>query len=47
MYLLDEPYEVDNSVKWARYYDWVFTVDRATVDIHGAAFTDRPYVMWL
>ncbi|VAW52074.1 hypothetical protein MNBD_GAMMA05-612 [hydrothermal vent metagenome] len=35
VYLLDEPYEVDNSVKWARYYDWVFTVDRATVDVHA------------
>lgn len=35
VYLLDEPYEVDNSVKWSRFYDWVFTVDRATVDVHA------------
>jgi spore maturation protein CgeB len=35
VYLLDEPYEVDSSVKWARYYDWVFTVDRATVGVHA------------
>lgn len=35
VYLLDEPYEVDNSVKWSRHYDWVFTVDRATIDVHA------------
>ncbi len=35
VYLLDEPYEVDRSVEWARYYDWVFTVDRSTVKVHA------------
>lgn len=35
VYLLDEPYEVDSSVKWSRYYDWVFTVDRSTIDVHA------------
>ena len=35
VYLLDEPYEVDNSVKWSRNYDWVFTVDKATIDVHA------------
>lgn len=34
VYLLDEPYEVDQSIQWARHYDWVFTIDKATVDIH-------------
>lgn len=35
VYLLDEPYEVDRSTEWAKYYDWVFTVDSSTVDIHA------------
>jgi len=35
VYLLDEPYEVDRSTLWARLYDWVFSVDRATVPIHS------------
>lgn len=35
VYLLDEPYEVDRSTLWARLYDWVFTVDRATVPVHS------------
>lgn len=34
VYLLDEPYEVDQSVRWARHYDWVFPVDRATLETH-------------
>lgn len=34
VHLLDEPYEVDRSTRWARHYDWVFTVDRVTVGIH-------------
>ena len=36
VYLLDEPYEVDRSTQWARHYDWVFTVDEATVPVHRA-----------
>ncbi len=35
VYLLDEPYEVDRSSEWARDYDQVFSVDRATVPVHG------------
>jgi spore maturation protein CgeB len=35
VYLLDEPYEVDLSTTWARTYEWVFTVDRATVSVHA------------
>jgi len=35
VYLLDEPYEVDSSLKWSRHYDWVFTVDRATIAVHA------------
>lgn len=35
VYLLDEPYEVDRSTLWARLYDWVFSVDRATVPVHS------------
>jgi len=35
VYLLDEPYEVDRSTLWARYYDWVFSVDRTTVPVHS------------
>lgn len=34
VYLLDEPYEVDRSVLWARHYDWVFSVDRSTIPVH-------------
>ncbi len=34
VYLLDEPYEVDQSVRWAHHYDWVFSVDRSTIDTH-------------
>jgi len=34
VYLLDEPYEVDRSVEWAKHYDYVFSVDRATVPVH-------------
>ena len=34
VFLLDEPYEVDQSVLWARHYDWVFTVDRTTIETH-------------
>ena len=34
VFLLDEPYEVDQSVSWAHYYNWVFSVDRATLAIH-------------
>lgn len=34
VFLLDEPYEVDQSVLWARHYDWVFPVDRSTVETH-------------
>ncbi len=36
VYLLDEPYEVAGSSRWARHYEWVFTVDRATVAVHAA-----------
>jgi spore maturation protein CgeB len=36
VYLLDEPYEVERSRQWARHYDWVFSVDRATVPVHAA-----------
>lgn len=35
VYLLDEPYEVDSSIKWSCYYDWVFTVDRVTIGVHS------------
>jgi spore maturation protein CgeB len=35
VYLLDEPYEVDLSTTWARNYEWVFTVDQATVPVHA------------
>jgi spore maturation protein CgeB len=35
VYLLDEPYEVDASTMWARPFEWVFTVDRATVPVHA------------
>jgi spore maturation protein CgeB len=35
VYLLDEPYEVDRSTLWARLYDWVFSVDRATLPVHS------------
>jgi spore maturation protein CgeB len=35
VYLLDEPYEVDLSATWARHYEWVFSVDRATVPVHA------------
>ncbi|MHB1241077.1 MAG: CgeB family protein [Gammaproteobacteria bacterium] len=35
VYLLDEPYEVAGSSRWARHYEWVFTVDRATVVVHA------------
>lgn len=34
VFLLDEPYEVDQSITWACNYDWVFSVDRATVATH-------------
>jgi len=34
VYLLDEPYEVDRSIEWARHYDCVFSVDRSTVPVH-------------
>lgn len=34
VYLLDEPYEVDRTVEWARHYDCVFSVDRTTVPVH-------------
>lgn len=33
-WLLDEPYEVDRSRTWSRHYDWVFSVDRATLPVH-------------
>jgi spore maturation protein CgeB len=36
VYLLDEPYEVDLTTTWARNFDWVFSVDRATVPVHAA-----------
>lgn len=36
LYLVDDPYEVDRSTTWARYYDWVFTCDRSTVQVHEA-----------
>lgn len=39
VYLLDEPYEVDRSIQWARHYDLVFSVDRATVPVHQAYST--------
>lgn len=35
VYLLDEPYEVDRSTLWARFYNWVFSVDRATLPVHS------------
>ncbi len=35
VFLLDEPYEVDQSVTWARNYDWVFSVDRSTLATHS------------
>jgi spore maturation protein CgeB len=34
VYLLDEPYEIDRTVQWARHYDYVFSVDRVTVPVH-------------
>lgn len=36
VYLLDEPYEVDFTTTWARNFDWVFSVDRATIPVHAA-----------
>lgn len=36
VYLLDEPYEIDRTVQWARHYDHVFSVDRVTVPVHSA-----------
>lgn len=36
VYLLDEPYEVDQSVEWSSHYDCVFSVDKATVPVHQA-----------
>jgi spore maturation protein CgeB len=35
IYLLDEPYEVDRTRIWSAHYNWVFSVDRATVPIHA------------
>ncbi len=35
VYLLDEPYEVDASTRWAQAYEWVFSVDRNTVPVHS------------
>ena len=35
VHLLDEPYEVDDTKIWGQHYDWVFSVDRATVPIHA------------
>jgi spore maturation protein CgeB len=34
VYLLDEPYEVDRTVEWARYYDFIYSVDQVTVPVH-------------
>ena len=34
VYLLDEPYEVDRTVQWARHYNYIFTVDRITLPVH-------------
>ena len=34
VYLLDEPYEVDRTIEWAQHYEWVFSVDKATVPLH-------------
>lgn len=34
VYLLDEPYEVDRTVQWARHYDYVFSVDQVTLPVH-------------
>jgi len=34
VYLLDEPYEIDRTVQWARHYDYVFSVDQVTVPVH-------------
>jgi spore maturation protein CgeB len=36
VYLLDEPYEIDRSVEWSVHYDYVFSVDKATVPVHRA-----------
>ncbi len=35
VYLLDEPYEVDRTVEWARHYEYVFSVDRVTLPVHS------------
>lgn len=35
IYLLDEPYEVDRTRTWSAHYEWVFSVDRATVPVHA------------
>lgn len=34
VYLLDEPYEVDRTVLWARHYEHVFSVDQVTLPVH-------------
>jgi spore maturation protein CgeB len=43
VYLLDEPYEVDRTVEWARHYDHIFSVDRVTVPVHGK-FTQASFL---
>ncbi len=37
VWLLDDPQEIDQSVRYASAYDWIFTSDRNAVPIHAAA----------
>ena len=45
VYLLDEPYEVDRTVQWARHYNYIFTVDRITLPVHQK-YTKQLFCLW-
>ncbi|GAX60135.1 glycosyl transferase family [Candidatus Scalindua japonica] len=38
VWLLDEPYEVDDTSKWSSFFDTVFVNDPSTIDIHQNAY---------
>ncbi len=41
IWFLDDPQEIDKTIKMGTFYDWVYTVESACVDIHKSSGSDH------
>ena len=47
LYLCDEPYETGETARYSPHFDYVFTMDPCTVDVHRKGRKDRGRVFYL